>query len=68
MLLADPNNCHHQRMSVLKEKGRGVVVQQPVRSVLTCAISMGREWPGRCIAPTGLLNIYAIAQYAVPLC
>ena len=45
-----------------EEKGRGVVLQQPVCLVLNCTIGMGREWPGRCIAPTGVLNICTIAR------
>ena len=61
--LADPYNatinvnvklCHQ----FWEEKGRGVVLQYPVCSVLNvCAISLGREGPGRVFTPTGLLGI-----------
>ena len=27
-------------------------------SVINCAISTGSEWPGHCIAPPGLLNVW----------
>ena len=43
--------------SVWVEKGRGIVLQYPVCSLLNCAISLGREGPGICFIPTGLLTV-----------
>ena len=47
--------------SVWKEKGRGVVLHQPVCSGLNCAISLCKEGLGCRFTPTGLLRV--ITQY-----
>jgi len=45
-------------LSVWEDNCWGAVLHQPVCSVLDCAINLGySEWPGRCFAPTGLLNV-----------
>ena len=46
-----------------EEKGRTVVLHQPVCAVLSCAISLGREGPGSCFTPTGLPSIKLCHQY-----
>ena len=43
-----------------------VVLHQPVCSALNCAIGISREWLGRCIAPTGLLNTCFFAPDTAP--
>ena len=48
--------------SVRVEKGRGIVLQYPVCSVLNCAISLGREGPGSCFTTTGLLSINTLTN------
>ena len=51
--------------SVWEEKGRGVVLHQPVCSVFNCAISSGREGPGSCFTPTGLPSIKLCRQFGL---
>ena len=44
--------------------GAGATAVQPrgeadVRHIANCAMRVAKEWPGRRIAPTGVLNIYS---------
>ena len=56
--LADPYNATiNVWPSVCVKKGRGVVLRQPVCSGLNCAISLGRDGPGSCFTPSGLLSV-----------
>ena len=44
-------------------RGRGIVLQYPVCSVLNCAVNLGREGPGNCFTTTDLLSVKLCHQF-----